>query len=227
MFVDASGTLARKIGERTKMKTKDRIVQVSLKLFNEKGERAITTNHIAEAMGISPGLLYYHYPNKEAIIRAIFEQYIDFITSAITPPDMNSDAENFLRLYCEQIFDSIWRYRFLHATMPTLLEKDNELQVRYLETHRFLEQRASGALHWLIEHNLVNIADAQIPVLVDLMRLVTGFWVGFSMVNQSKPRLTRKQVCQGIVHLIALLEPYATDQGQALFETLKAPYLES
>ncbi|WP_239670617.1 TetR family transcriptional regulator [Vibrio variabilis] len=33
------------------MKTRDKIIQASLKLFNEKGERAITTNHIAAHLG--------------------------------------------------------------------------------------------------------------------------------------------------------------------------------
>ncbi|EAR11442.1 TetR/AcrR family transcriptional regulator [Reinekea blandensis] len=208
------------------MKTKDKIIQVSLRLFNEKGERSITTNHIADEMGISPGLLYYHFTNKEAIIRAIFEQYTDYITQSIVPPDEHSDAEEFLRQYCEQIFDSIWRFRFLHANMPILLEKDNELICQYLQTHKYLEERASEALHWLIEHDLIQIDEAQIAILVDLMRLVTGFWVGFSMINQKRQRLTRKQVSQGIIHLIALLEPYGTAQGERLFASLKEPYLK-
>ena len=208
------------------MKTKDKIIQVSLKLFNEKGERSITTNHIADEMGISPGLLYYHFTNKEAIIRAIFEQYTDYITQSIVPPDEQSDAEAFLRQYCEQIFDSIWRFRFLHANMPILLEKDTELICQYLQTHKYLEERASEALHWLIEHDLIQIDEGQISILVDLMRLVTGFWVGFSMINQKRQRLTRKQVSQGIIHLIALLEPYGTAQGKRLFTSLKEPYIK-
>jgi AcrR family transcriptional regulator len=203
------------------MKTKDKIVHVSLKLFNEKGERAITTNHIADELSISPGLLYYHYPNKEAIIRAIFQNYIDHITAAIVPPTESSDAETFLREYCEQIFDSIWKFRFLHANMPVLLEKDTELREAYLQTHGYLEQRASDALHWLMHHQLIEVGEDQIPVLVDLMRLVTGFWVGFSMVNSRKPKLTRKKVCEGIVHLIALIEPYGTDSGIGLFKSLR------
>ena len=57
------------------MKTRDRIIEASLQLFNEQGERAVTTNHIAAHLGMSPGNLYYHFRNKQQIIAELFERY--------------------------------------------------------------------------------------------------------------------------------------------------------
>lgn len=57
---------------KVKLKTRDRILEKALILFNEKGTAAVTTNHIASAMGISPGNLYYHFRNREEIIQNIF-----------------------------------------------------------------------------------------------------------------------------------------------------------
>jgi len=53
---------------------RDKIIHTSIQFFNEQGTKAVSTNHIASAIGISPGNLYYHFRNMEDIIRAIFEQ---------------------------------------------------------------------------------------------------------------------------------------------------------
>ncbi|WP_156498561.1 TetR/AcrR family transcriptional regulator, partial [Oleiphilus sp. HI0079] len=57
------------------MKTKERIILESLDLFNERGERNVSTNHIAAHLNMSPGNLYYHFRNKNEIIYQIFKNY--------------------------------------------------------------------------------------------------------------------------------------------------------
>ena len=67
------------------MKTRDRIIHSATELFNDQGERNITTNHIAAHLGISPGNLYYHFRNKEDIIHSIFDQYARHLSDSFTP----------------------------------------------------------------------------------------------------------------------------------------------
>ena len=53
------------------MKTRDKIITTAINLFNLHGTKAVSTNHISKEMGISPGNLYYHFSNKNDIIRSI------------------------------------------------------------------------------------------------------------------------------------------------------------
>ena len=53
---------------------KNKIIDATIELSNEIGIHRITTNHVIDRLGISPGTFYYHFKNKEEIIRKIFER---------------------------------------------------------------------------------------------------------------------------------------------------------
>lgn len=67
--------------------TRDEIINVSLKLFAERGFDAVSTSMIAEQLGITKGALYRHFKNKQGIFDAIFEKMI-----ALDAERANEDA---------------------------------------------------------------------------------------------------------------------------------------
>ena len=55
-------------------KTKVKILDAALKCFNEQGVVNVRLQHIADEAFISVGNLAYHFPNKEAIVLALYQQ---------------------------------------------------------------------------------------------------------------------------------------------------------
>ena len=114
-----------------RIKTSERIVQNSLELFNQQGERSISTNHIAAHMEISPGNLYYHFPNKQAIIAVLFSEYESLVDSFLRPPQGRAATVEDKRFYLKELLAAMWRYRFLHRDLEHLLDSDPDLADRY------------------------------------------------------------------------------------------------
>ncbi len=52
----------------------EKILEAALELFAEEGYAATSTSKVAKAAGVSEGLIFRHFKNKEGLLDAIFEQ---------------------------------------------------------------------------------------------------------------------------------------------------------
>ena len=118
------------------MNNRQRILESALSLFNDQGTGAVSTNHIADAAGISPGNLYYHFSNKEGIIRALFETLFAAWDKAFQLPANQAPTLADLDAMIKANYQIIWEYRFAYRELSVLLRSDPELQRRYLEVRR-------------------------------------------------------------------------------------------
>lgn len=70
-------------GEARTQAQRDRILAAARGCFVQRGFHAASMAVIAETAGMSPGLIYRYFENKNAIILAIIEQQLDVVRSRI------------------------------------------------------------------------------------------------------------------------------------------------
>ena len=111
--------------------TRTLILETALVMFNTQGEPNVTTNHIADELGISPGNLYYHYRNKDDIIGHLFARYEQRIDQALAAPDERLPTLEDLWLQLHLIFECMWDYRFVYRDLIDILSRNRKLRLHF------------------------------------------------------------------------------------------------
>lgn len=190
--------------------TKTRILDAALALFNERGTDNVTTNHIAEALSMSPGNLYYHYRNKAEIVRALFAriQAEWAVNYAVPPATMPSVP--MMEAMVAGNFDIQARYRFFFRDLTLLLNADPELAAAY----RAGREQGIGNTQYLI--TLFAEAGVLTPIeseqalddIAQLLWLVGDFWLVFKDTGGTP------------------FSPADKDQGVRMFRRILTPYIK-
>jgi AcrR family transcriptional regulator len=160
------------------MSNRDRVLESALSLFNEQGTGAVSTNHIAEAAGISPGNLYYHFRNKEEIIRALFERLFAAWDKAFQLPSDRASSLADLDAMIAANYRLIWEYRFAYREQAALLRNDPELRERYLAVRRRGYQGFAALINAFVDAGVLSRpADLkELAVLTELCWIVSEQW---------------------------------------------------
>lgn len=211
-------------------RTRDRILETALRLFNEKGERNVSTNHICAEQGISPGNLYYHFRNKSEMVFALFESYSKrFELVLSTPDDRSLTYEDKVR-YFESIFEAMWEYRFLHRDMEHLLAESP----RFCEAYRAFAHKAVSdgrrILQGLTDAGMLVASKEQLDELIVNIWVIITAWSGFlqavALPGQRNGALNRGRLRRGIYQIICLEEPFLSPDVRKRVPELKAIYLD-
>ena len=201
-------------------KTRERIVAVSTALFNEQGERAVTTNHIAAHLDISPGNLYYHFRNKEEIV---FEIYLRFETALLEclelPRQRGLSTEDIAR-YLSGLFEVLWRYRFLARELPALVERVPGLRARHVDVIERVLTQARAIYGGLVKAGIMQADARQLEALAVNSWLVTMYWLTFQELRVRPAAIIEEDVRQGLRQLVFLFYPYLSGEGKRFVDAL-------
>ena len=72
--------------------TRAKLLNSALELFATRGYAATSVDAIADAAGVSAGLLYHHFDSKAAVLNAIFEQSLTDVQATFSAADRETHA---------------------------------------------------------------------------------------------------------------------------------------
>ncbi|MEQ1721976.1 MAG: TetR/AcrR family transcriptional regulator [Pseudobdellovibrio sp.] len=202
------------------MKTKERILLGALELFNTHAASEVTTNDIARELKMSPGNLYFHYKNKEQIIRELFKRLAQE-TSLIWKPQTKLAKKNEkIKLvdFIDKNLQLYWKYRFFHRELYTLRKKDPELS-KLWRAHLKKLGRLMIILykHWVRTGYMQPIKSVSEMEFIGELLFVSSnsFMQFFETVDRAPNQRTVEKAKR---HIIRMLTPYMSDDIRTGFE---------
>ncbi len=209
-------------------RTAERILAVTLELFNRFGEPNVSTTVISAELNISPGNLYYHFPSKDELVNTLFDQYEARVVVLLAASDDVRDLED-AWFFLHTLFELIWAYRFLYRDLNHLLSRN-----RRLETHfPAILMRKRGALRVIldqlmaVEPKTADETTARDAIAASMVVLLT-YWLSYEYVLQPRtamePENAQDALLRGAYHVLSLLAPHLDDTRRAHLQALTQAY---
>lgn len=203
-------------------KTRQRILDSALILFNAQGESSVSTNHIADELEISPGNLYYHYRNKDDIIEQLFQRFEERMDLALTVPEGRAITLEDVWLQLHLVFECIWDYRFLYRDIVNILGRNRSLRLRFARILKRGSGNAHAIMKGLNESGAMRASAAEIEGLATNILVLATFWLNYAGIRGEKDE--QRAIEQGIVQVMMLVSPFLRDSERLHLHTLSAAY---
>jgi AcrR family transcriptional regulator len=204
------------------MKTRERILETALTLFNAKGEGNVSMLEIANELGISPGNLYYHFRGKDPVILELFEHFREELAPLLDPPLgvrlRLDDYWVFLSLAVERLA----RYRFLFQDLSNLSARLHKLGRGLRTWLNHLKRTLASLLAQLKAARRLASDTLALGQLVEQISLTLLFSLDYQRVVGG-----RGEVRLVVYQIMMLVTPHMPPQTRRATERLVQQYLKS
>jgi len=203
-----------------KIKTRERILQVALQLFNNEGEAQVSTVDIAAVLGISPGNLYYHFRGKEAIIEALFDEFEVEIRQVLTAPIRRPLAieDNWIFIYI--VFEEINDFRFFYYALSSILERCPDLRPRMMRLLKLKRDTVEAMLTSLEKEGVVAFQEGERKALAARIAAHFTFWLQYRDLTAPDSK-GRDIINDGVYETLLQIAPYVAGDRAAYAELVK------
>jgi AcrR family transcriptional regulator len=204
-------------------RTRERILETSLSLFNRFGEPHVTTADIADEMNIIHGNLYYHFRNKDDIIGELYAAYEASVKPLLVAPTDPSPGVEDLWFLLHLLFERMRDYRFLFRDLDEITSRNRKLSTRFGELLRRGEALVVALCGGLVHTDQMIATEPEIAAIAANVTLVSTYWMSWQRITGNAG--DDINLDHAAYQVLALIAPFLVGDGRALIERLGADYL--
>ena len=208
-------------------RTAERILGVTLELFNRFGEPNVSTTLISSELNISPGNLYYHFPAKDELVNALFTRYEDALNELLSAAPGVHDVED-AWFFMHTLFELVWQYRFLYRDLNDLLSKNRRLEAQIKDGLLHKTTAFRTVLDSLEHEGVLAITVSEREATATHMVVMLTWWLSYEYVRNPRhalePESAQASLLRGAKHVLSLLSPFAAGKNKAHLQALLAAY---
>lgn len=208
-------------------RTAERILEVTLELFNRFGEPNVSTTLISAELGISPGNLYYHYPAKDELINSLFDRYEQALNELLNASDGVRNVED-AWFFMHTLFELIWQYRFLYRDLNDLLSKNRRLETHFQWVLKNKARAVRTMLGGMGRSGAMALDSRQVDATATSMVVLLTYWLSFEYVRDPRhalePANAQSALMRGAHHVLSLLVPYLEPAEKSHLQSLAGAY---
>ena len=205
--------------------TRDRILEASLRLFNEEGVAAVSTHRIAAELGMSPGNLHYHFRSKQAIVQRLFMRFESELVPCIDAA-AGVTALDDLWLSLHLTFEAVSAYRFIYRDIGYLL---NEFPAFAARGHALTQRNllaAKALCAGLAEAGTIAASADEVEMLALQIVFATACWFTFKQLFPRQPAARHAEAALAAHYTLSLLTPYVVGEARDYLNYLRAKYVK-
>ncbi|SFS40024.1 transcriptional regulator, TetR family [Zhouia amylolytica] len=210
-------------GKNKKLKTKQRIINQAIALFNKDGVRNVTIRNIASEMAIAHGNLTYHYKNKEDLLLAIYGQMrIEMSQSYILSKDSATSFEHFHRLLLHLEHFQL-KYRFFNLDVLEISRTFSKINEVLQDTLLLRRDQMVKLFQGFLDEDLIDGTSVDdYTRLRHTIRILITFWLSQMEVF---PESGTKEEGEMVAHIWNLIKPHMTENGKKEFTRVSEQFL--
>ncbi len=197
------------------MRTKDKIINTSIEVFNELGYSNARLQIIADRLNISVGNLAYHFNTKDEIIKSVYanvsEELTEILSTFRTKPTLEDLDEQI-----DQLYAFIQKYPFYFVDIVEIQRLHPELHQQRLDFMERMVIQLKNRFEYHQNRSVIQTEEYEghFAQLANDISILITFWPAYCLAIESENK-TLKRFKSAIW---AIVIPLLTKKGKEEYE---------